>query len=177
MSIAQGLVRLLGGEINVNSELSKGSEFSFTLPITGDYRKEADKSIQKNPSDPLQIILLGAHHNIDEKVIESINKGAVLSYSNNVPDLYKILKSSERLPDLILFYPEANQKEPCALINEINNIMPQIPILVITNITRSLFIEECLVAGAKDYIAEPIDTELLNEKIELLTHRNTKIPD
>jgi signal transduction histidine kinase len=35
LSIAQTIVRAHGGEIHVESEVGKGSTFSFTLPVAG----------------------------------------------------------------------------------------------------------------------------------------------
>lgn len=171
LSIARGLVRLLGGEIGVTSEVSKGSEFYFTLPIDGDYlKKNRKQSPRKTSTTVLRIIVIGTKGALDERISSSILKNTDLSFINNVSELFKKLKSNIQPPDLILCYPDPTKEEAPDLINQINDMMPHVPILVITNNTRNLLIEECLAAGARDYIAEPIDTELLIEKIKLLTN-------
>jgi PAS domain S-box-containing protein len=169
LSIAKGLIQLLGGEIGVISEISKGSEFFFMLPIAGMY-----KSIEKevNPiasSTAKQILFVGANNSLDEKVLTSLRKNANLIHASTISELYKKLKSALRPPDLILCYPDISREVAPDLINQINDMIPQVPILVITSNNRSLIIEECLAAGAKDFIAEPINTDLMAEKIKQLT--------
>ena len=54
------------------------------------------------------------------------------------------------------------------MISSVKDMLPQVPILVIVSHTRNLLTEECIAAGAKDYISEPINASLLTEKIKLL---------
>ncbi len=176
LTIARGLARLMGSDLNVISEVSKGSEFYFTLPASGDFMKRTKRKIQELEAELLSILVLGTVRKYDKQLVASLKNRAEICYSKSISDLCQKLRSTSQFPDIVLCYPDSDMDEASTLINDINTIMPEVPILVITRVTRSLFIEECLVAGARDYLSDPYDIELLHEKIELLTHKITRQP-
>jgi CheY-like chemotaxis protein len=70
---------------------------------------------------------------------------------------------------LVLCYPDSSSWEASLLIKKIKELLPHIPILVIVNNARNRLLEEYLAAGASDYICEPVNSALLDEKIKMLT--------
>lgn len=169
LSIAKGLVELLGGEIGVNSEVSKGSEFFFTLPVSKFILERTQHVGEKSQASYVRhLMIVGNRESLGENVLSALQKNARLTHVNDVHGLYKQLKTSPRLPDLILCYPDINRELATDMVNRINDIIPQVPILVITNSLRSIMVEECLAAGAKDFITEPVNVDLLIEKVRLL---------
>jgi CheY-like chemotaxis protein/anti-sigma regulatory factor (Ser/Thr protein kinase) len=53
LPIARRLARLLGGDVRVESEIGKGSEFAVRLPISGSRRRQ-----QSSPEAPATVVLL-----------------------------------------------------------------------------------------------------------------------
>jgi PAS domain S-box-containing protein len=170
LSIVKGLVDLLGGQIEVKSEMSKGTEFSFTLPLDGKSFKisQRNKLPGKTQNQPLIFILGNIRAKTLAADIKSVRREATVKEFTHLDELHIYLKSTPGIPDLILCCSGNKNTEIVNLIDSIKDMMPEVPILAVVNNTRNLLLEECLAAGAKDYIAEPVNASLLVEKIKLL---------
>jgi PAS domain S-box-containing protein len=191
LSISREFASLLGGKIRVSSEEGKGSIFSLYLPIGNpEDEKITDQDIfvsqnqtTNKTSDKKQDIILPTY-NFSGKTIMIVDdemrnviplltiiencKAKVVIASNGLECLDK-LKSSRNI-DLILLdimMPEIDGFEVLSRIRK-NQQFCSLPIINITARGKAEDREKCLAAGADDFIAKPVSTDQLLEKISKL---------
>jgi signal transduction histidine kinase len=161
LSICQNLVALMEGEIGVESEVGKGSEFWFKLWY--DYASE-DKKEQKQEEVeiPDNMKILYAEDNlVNQKVtkfmLQKIN--AECDVAGNGKQAFEMFKEKEY--DLILmdmFMPEVNGLESAKLIRDYENELKTDKPIYIVAATANAFSEDkqkCLEAGMNDFISKP----------------------
>ena len=181
LSITKQLVGLHGGEIWVESEVGKGSRFTFSIPISDepadegtahddrirplDTGMESDIAIEDSPSgdkfhilvvddDPVNLQVLNNHLSLQQYSVEQAFSGS------------KALQIVEKKkPDLILLdimMPQMSGFETCKKIREIYNV-GQLPILFLTAKNQISDLMDGFNSGANDYLSKPFS------KNELLT--------
>jgi signal transduction histidine kinase/ligand-binding sensor domain-containing protein/CheY-like chemotaxis protein len=163
LSLSQNLVKLMGGEIKVESEVNKGSRFYFSLPF--------NKSIVTN--EPLTVI---SHQDYDEPnwsgknilVVEDDMSGFMLIFEilkSSGADILRAengleainMLSSEKKPDIIIMdikLPGIDGYEATRRIREKNKV---IPIIANTAYAMAGDREKSIEAGCNDYISKPTD--------------------
>ena len=169
LAISKNLVSLMHGEINVKSEIGKGSEFWFRLPL-----KEA--SIQVEDSTDMHYhlpkdirILLAEDNLINQKVSVLTLKqlGFKCEIANNGKEACDMHKKSPY--DLILMdmqMPEVNGLQATQIIRENEKNNPGNVPVYITAVTANSLVEDkkdCIIAGMNNFLSKPFsDKELLN---------------
>lgn len=165
LSISQAFVKMLGGEIRVESELGNGSTFFFTLPIdkdqidkkntitetksTTEEFKKIDKTLLIVEDDIISSQLL-------EITLEPLVK-KVICVDNGAEAIEMIRENSEI--DIVLMdiqMPYMNGYETTRKIREFNK-----SIIIIAQTAFAQFgdKEKSIEAGCNDYITKPIDIE------------------
>lgn len=183
LSISNKILQLMGTKLEVETELGKGSKFSFKimLPLV----IESDKNPQEENLEPatnnethkkivnkekIKILLVDDNpvnmllaktivKNIlpSAKIFEAINgKEAVKSYLENVPDLIFM--------DIQM--PEMSGYEATIEIRKIENEKVRVPIIALTAGTVKGEYNRCLSAGMDDYLSKPVVVADIQEKIE-----------
>ncbi|MBF0544301.1 MAG: response regulator [Candidatus Riflebacteria bacterium] len=191
LSISREIVRMLGGEIKVASEVGKGSIFSFYLPknndrhMTGSRSPLAEKHIpedQKTIGKEDGTILINDGLLASDLVLDGKN---VLIVDDDVRNIFaltgflekhsiklvsaesgkealEIVKCSPKI-DLVLMDIMMPDMDGYATIREIRRIekFKDLPILALTAKAMTGDREKCIEAGASDYIAKPVNTNQL----------------
>jgi len=172
LSIAKGLVNLLGGTISVSSEKGKGSIFKFTVPfnepkVTGNAAPIEDKkaNLARKPS-----ILLAEDDESNYSYMEVVFKQAGYNYllAKNGVEAVELCKQH---PDITLVLmdikmPVMNGLEATKLIREFR---PELPIIATTAYAQAGDEHRFLDAGCSGYIAKPIQKDKLFKLLEKLT--------
>ncbi len=196
LALSKELVELMGGEISVESEPSKGSTFSILLPITQNAKTGSEVWL---PSEellmsnmPLTSVANSFPH---QELIES-EKPQLLIVEDN-PDMVQLLMAGledryqiqiardgqegiemalETVPDLIVsdvMMPRKDGLELCAVLKK-EEQTSHIPIILLT---AKADVESRLTGldqGADAYIAKPFDARELDIRLEkLLALRKT----
>jgi PAS domain S-box-containing protein len=186
LAVTQQLVELHNGHIRVESAVSVGSRFSFTLPIAQEEKSQAQISQLRHqaliemsqPLTPAQAtsgqskILVVDDEPVNIQVLVnhlSLQNYAVYQASNGKEALDMI--NEEFKPDLILLdvmMPKMTGYEVCRRLRE-QFPLNELPILMLTAKNQVSDMVKGLEMGANDYLAKPVS------KDELLARVKTQI--
>lgn len=169
LSIARGLVELLGGKMWVTSKKGDGANFFFTLPLVSSGQDPvAAKSILKNQKHQASALILIAEddaanlellrtvtQNAGFSVLHALNGAEAVEYCQNYPEIALVLMDIKM--------PVMNGVEATA---RIKSFRPDLPIIAITAYAQAGDRERILNAGCDDYLAKPIKSKVLKEAIQ-----------
>lgn len=178
LTIAKGIVELLGGKIWVESELQKGTSFFFTIPYEHVTKKDNE---DKFPDNQLKIsnfnwknkvILIAEDEEVNYKFLETVlhdTQAQVLHAENGIQAI-ELCKSISKI-DLILMDIKMPILNGYEATREIKKINPSIPIIAQTAFSMKDDKEKCIQSGCDDYISKPIDIKTLLIKTNNLLNR------
>jgi PAS domain S-box-containing protein len=175
LTVANRLISLMGGEINVISELGKGSTFYFHIPykpVEGTSEKLLKTEITDGPhvsGEVRRCILVAEDNDPNYRLIEALltKNGFDTVRAENGEDAISIYKTKRDEIDLILMdvhMPVLGGLEATRVIREQYN--DGIPIIALTAYAMKGDLERFLKAGCTDYVSKPLTSSELLEKIE-----------
>ncbi len=172
LAISKQLAELMGGEIGVESEEGKGSEFWFTLrlKILSERRditpRKTDAEITSLAFDSTKRILLVEDNIVNQKVALGILKKLGLKADTAANGL-EALQALESEPyDLVLMDVQMPQMDGLEATHQIRDTQSkvldhEIPIIAMTANAMQEDRERCLQAGMNDYVAKPVQAQVL----------------
>lgn len=173
LTIAKALVELLGGKIGVKSELNKGSEFYFTVPLI-----PVKSTPQKTYSTPDRKVIYPDWSQYNILIVEDdLNNYLFLEQllKKTKATLHHVVNGEEAVRfvenntvDLILMdimMPIMNGYEATREIRKFNK---NLPILAQTANAMVEDKQKSLDAGCNDYVSKPVNKKVLLNKMEAL---------
>ncbi|MDZ7743189.1 MAG: response regulator [Bacteroidota bacterium] len=166
LSIANGLVKLLGGTIAVTSEKGKGSTFTFTVPCTETvFTEKAPPKEEKNTAvEGKPLVLLAEDEESNYLYMEVVLKKAGFDYLL-AKDGKEAVALCKQHPDITLVLmdikmPVMNGLEATKRIREFR---PELPIIATTAYAQTGDEQRFLTAGCDGYLPKPIKKDKLLE--------------
>ncbi|MFY0599780.1 MAG: response regulator [Cyclobacteriaceae bacterium] len=178
LSISANLVKMMGGDLQIKSELGKGSTFYFTLnfPIPLESLKAKRKrlaSLKKNRLKRLKALMVD-----DNKVNRMVLKQTLLKWGVSCEEAEDGLQALEKIEnqqfDLILMDIHMPKMDGYTTTMEIRkNPLPEIrniPIMAISADVSGEVEEKSKTVGINDSISKPFDPSVLYDKMCILTN-------
>ncbi|MBN2426651.1 MAG: response regulator [Calditrichaceae bacterium] len=192
LSLVNELVKLHKGEIHLNSELNKGSEFTVVLPLwTDESELPPLSSIDKSVESELEEELISESENSAEQKGYSSDKSAkILIIEDNTDmrfyiksqfkDSFDIIEAQDGLqgvksaldiiPDAIIcdiMMPGMDGFQVCKTLKN-DQRTSHIPIVILTAKSSEENTIEGLESGADDYVTKPFSSAILQVKVKNL---------
>ncbi|WP_334190074.1 AAA family ATPase [Noviherbaspirillum sp.] len=172
LAISRQYVRLMGGELQVESRYGQGSTFRFELemPVVDTRTVAAPGRIVTGYTGPRKTVLVvddvaenrkvvtGLLHPLGFEVVEATNGREVLHMAQSVR------------PQLILMdiaMPEMDGLETTRHLRQLT-AFKEVPVIAVSASVSTSDSEQCLAAGANDFLPKPIDLDRLLGKIATL---------
>ncbi|GMQ29810.1 ATP-binding protein [Algoriphagus confluentis] len=166
LSITRKLLTLMGGKIQLESEVGKGSRFFFELEL----EKAADQplhQIQKNESRSFEKLhlLMAEDNDVNALVLGKIIKKWGYTYDRAIHGLEAVEFAQKETYDCILMdiqMPEMDGFEATEKIKAIS----QVPVIALTAAAKLEIMSKIEEIGFDGFVAKPIDAAELLKKIK-----------
>jgi len=194
LSISRRLVRMLGGELTVESEVGKGSHFQIQVPageidrfsvfpsrVVGDVvpaPQKSDAAAQNSPSLQGMRVLVVDDGETNRRVIAAILKrsGAVITSADNGRTACDLVLGKNPF-DVILLDMQMPVMDGYTAASTLRSAGVKTPIIALTAHAMREDREKCLHAGCSDYLSKPINAdELLARLNELFAAKAPAAP-
>ncbi|KZN43641.1 hypothetical protein N474_20480 [Pseudoalteromonas luteoviolacea CPMOR-2] len=174
MSITVSLVKLMGGEISLKSEVNKGTEVSVILPLE---RSNVEHSSQKQesvmPPDLSGMKILVAEDNkINQVLIRTMLKpchAAVTLVENGLQAVNLVKNTAFDLVLMDIHMPEMDGVEAQRLIKSLDQ---SLPVVALTANVMSKDVQSYLQQGFVSHVGKPIDINNLYGVLKVLCADN-----
>jgi len=170
LSIVKNLVNLMGGNITVQSELGKGSNFCFSIP----FEIQADNISNENIITALGLRILVAEDNkINRQIISTYLQrlSCIVDLAENGRLAVEMFKNHNY--DLIIMdvhMPEMDGLKATSMIRSLEmKEGKHIPIIALTAGVSKEEIDECLNAGMDGHLSKPVKIEKLYNALKVFT--------
>lgn len=175
LAIVKQLVEQQGGKVKVASKINEGSSFCFILNFAKtDIKIEPDLKIVKLDNEIKNISVLvvediALNQLLMKTLLEDFGFGCDIAANGKIAiEKFEVNNYDIILMDLQM--PEMNGFEATNYIR--NKLNSTIPIVALTADVTTVDLAKCKAVGMNDYIAKPVDEQLLYSKIIQLT-KNT----
>jgi CheY-like chemotaxis protein len=183
LAISNNLIKLMEGEIGVNSEIGKGSEFWFKLPYSYFPQKTettTETNIESDFEIPKTTKILYAEDNLINQRITAMQLqklGISCDIAKNGLEALELYKTNEY--DMILMDVQMPELDGLGCTKQIReyektkNLMHCIYIVAVTANNDASDKQNCIEAGMNDFISKPFKENEIREKIQnaLLEHQ------
>jgi PAS domain S-box-containing protein len=160
LAISKNLVRLLGGEISVESVKGRGSVFRFTIPLVlAERPKENIKHMQpmKTYNWKGKVILIVEDNELNSRLLQRMLEptGAEILIARDGKPAIEACMTNKKISVVLMDIqmPEMDGYEATRTIKSIN---PEMPVIAQTAYAMAEEREKIINAGCDDYISKPI---------------------
>lgn len=176
LAIVKKLVETQGGSIQVQSEVGKGSVFSFVLNFKKttkevDYQDDIIEFVENDFKNSKVLIVEDVEFN--QLLVKGLlDEFGFVSHvaTNGKRAIEKLEKETYDVILMDLQMPEMDGFQTTTYIRDVLRL--KIPIIALTADVSTVDIEKCREAGMDDYISKPINEQILYNKIVAQIKKN-----
>ena len=170
LSIAKGLVELMGGKIRMKSVSSKGSSFYINLPdksITGSAKKSSKKPKPKSETASRQVVLIAEDDELNFALYRTIMQRASLTFvrAKNGKEAVEMCLSNPEI-SIVLMDIKMPVMDGLEAVQKIRKFNKYLPVIGVTAYAMAGDRETALKAGFDDYLTKPVNPPALLEMIK-----------
>lgn len=175
LSISKQLVEMQGGQLFLESEVGKGSTFSFEMWFKKNKEhaltpKRKSKGITPSPdAGKGKKVLLAEDNDVNQLLVETLlgQWGYSVDVAENGREAVEMLKEGHYVLVLMdVHMPDLDGYQATAAIrSDLPSPKCHIPIIAMTASAFKGEAERCLEVGMDDYISKPFDKNILYEKL------------
>lgn len=185
LAICQMIVKKMGGEIGVESQLGKGSTFWFTLPDTVIHRIDVqsiktavnEDAVIDNTNPKKATLLIAEDNESNYILIRAVLKEYDLLHAHDGNEAVRLYR--EHRPDLILMDLKMPDMDGYEATVEIRKEDSDIPIIAVTAFAFSEDEQRVKQSGFNGYAAKPIKPaelkKIIVQYLSLTTHASGEI--
>jgi signal transduction histidine kinase/CheY-like chemotaxis protein len=176
LAISKHIVEKMGGEIWLESELGKGSTFSFTAPLTlvkeTIVSEENDKTDTEIPIFEGRRILLAEDIDINREIVSSMLEPTklIIDFAANGREAVQMFSGAPNDYDLILMDIQMPEMDGFSATEAIRALeTPNATTVPIIAMTANVFkedVEKCLAVGMNDHLGKPLDFSAVLKKLK-----------
>ncbi len=176
LSMCYGIITSHKGTISVESTVGQGTTFTIKLPVPGQAAAAeptaAAVSTERDDDARATILVVDDEPNIRDILAETlINLGFhVLTAEHGVAALSVIKREHV---DVMLLDMRMPLKDGLSLLTEIKDMLPSLPVVIITGLASHEEVEEALRIGAFSCIRKPFNIETLKTEVEKALTRDS----
>lgn len=166
LAIAKQLVNIMGGKIEVESKVGKGSIFSFTIPVNIYLKEEFDRPKDLIPKDDLAVlngktILIADDNLFIHEIIKLQLRKFDIKFLTAVNGLEAVRIAKNQVPDFILMDLVMPVMDGFEAVTYIRGLHPKLPISALTAHSLPKDRQRALEAGCNEIMTKPIHRDIL----------------
>jgi len=167
LSIARGILNLLGGTIRVVSTRNEGACFYFTVPVEIPGNSPVTVSVAQAVQTNRPLILIAEDEESNSMLLSQILQNKNLDYLV-VSDGKQAVDACRENPkiSLVLMDIKMPRMNGYEATRNIKSFAPLLPVIAITAYAMSGDKKKAFDAGCDDYLPKPIEIEILMEKLK-----------
>lgn len=166
MSVVHGIVQGLGGEINVDSLVGKGTRITVLLPLHEGETQVANEDHTRLSRGTERLLVVDdepALAKMAEKMLKSL--GYKVQQTTSSSEALRMFKENPKSFDMVITdqtMPELSGKD---LARELLKIRRDLPLIICTGYSETLTEESAKDAGARALLYKPLEKELLSRVV------------
>ena len=167
LSVVLGIVQDLGGDVQVESAVGKGTTFNVFLPLAGKGGEGVLLSSEVPlPSGNEHILVIDDEKDIRETFKMMLNHfGYTVTTTSNPKEVLSLLQDDECTIDLVITDHTMPVMTGLELTTEITKIRPELPVILCTGYSDKLNSDAAKDAGACALMMKPVDLQELASSV------------
>ncbi len=167
LSMVYGIIKQHNGNIDVHSEVGKGTTFRIYLPLTQTRRGEISKPVQALPGGKGETIIIAEDEPQVREIMMSLlqKNGYKIIEAENGEEAIRKFKENRGVVSLILLdviMPVKNGREA---YEEMKGIEPGVKTIFMSGYTDDIISRKEILEEGSDFISKPINPDTLMRKI------------
>jgi len=169
LSVVHGIVKDLGGEITVDSELGKGSTFKVLFPTIENEISEETEHISEIPEGSEHILYVDDEMPMVETVQEMLEQlGYIVTTRTSSIEALELFREKSDSFDLIITDQTMPNMTGDELVKEILQIRPEMPIILCTGFSDKIDEIRAKDIGIRAFIMKPIVMSEISNTIRMI---------
>ncbi len=174
LAVVYGIIRELGGFINVESEVNKGTNFTIFLPRIERRVKQKREDAGPLPKGKERILIVDDEISLLTSLKSALERlGYSVTTMASGVDALEAFRSRPDHFDLVVTDQTMPKMTGSTLAEEILNIRPRMPVILCTGFSELISEEEARALGIREFVMKPIVMKEIAVTLRKVLDNNT----